>query len=106
MHKKAVLYLIVSGSFVYYETTSTTPSRNKYIILRIMNWYVKCMSTEKLEISHNIIQMPDEFPSKCISHDNKAYLNTLTDELSFRCHKMHKMPSNAKGFISMCLIGT
>lgn len=50
--------------------------------------------------------MPDEFPSKCISHDNKVYLNTLTDNLSFRYHKMHKMPSNAKGFISMCRIGT
>ena len=64
------------------------------------------MSTEKLEISQYIIQTPDDFPSKCISHDNKAYLNTLTDNLSFRYHKMHKMPSNAKGFISMCLIGT
>ena len=64
------------------------------------------MSTEKLEISQYIIQMPDDFPSKCLSHDNKAYLNTLTDNLSFIYHKMHKITSNAKGFISMCLIDT
>ena len=98
--------MIVSGLLVYYDTTSTIPSRNKYIISLNIELSTASISTEKLEISHNIIQMADKFPSKCISHDNKAYLNTLTDELSFRCHKMHKMPSNAKGFISMCVIGT